>query len=86
MTISDNLCRVIEATFLPHCYNISELIQQLDAPMNVEVGIWGPAPVQQAWSMHTVEQMLAIPILDGQPCMVHKYDFEDVPCLYITLK
>lgn len=88
-TISDDLCRVIEATFLPHCYTISELIQLLDegcTKTNVDAGIWGPAPVQQAWSMHTVEQMLAIPILDGQPCMVHKHDFEDVPCLYITLK
>jgi hypothetical protein len=86
-TISDDLSRVVEATFLPHCYNISELIQQLDeSPMNVEVGIWGPAPLQQAWSMHTAKQMLAIPILDGQPCMVHKYEFEDIPCLYITLK
>jgi len=88
-TIVDDLCRVVEATFLPHCYTISELIAQLDesyTKTNVDVGIWGPAPVQQAWSMHTVEQMLAIPILDGQPCMIHKHDFEDVPCLYVTLK
>jgi hypothetical protein len=88
-TIPDDLCRVIEATFLPHCYKISELIQLLDpsyTQTNVEVGIWANTRIQQAWSMHTVEQMLAIPILDGQPSIIHKHDFEDVPCLYITLK
>lgn len=88
-TISDDLGRVIEATFLPHCHTIKELLQQLDsdsAQMNIEISIWGPAPLQQAWSIHTAEQMLAIPILDGQPCIVHKYEFEDVPCLYTTLK
>jgi len=88
-TISDDLCRVIDATFLPHCYKISELIQLLDSSCtqtNVDVGIWANTRIQQAWSMHTVEQMLAIPILDGQPSIIHKHDFEDVPCLYITLK
>lgn len=89
-TISDDLGRVIEATFLPHCHTINELLQQLEVDstqMNsIEISIWGPVLVQQAWSIHTVEQMLAIPILDGQPCIVHKYEFEDVPCLYTTLK
>jgi len=88
-TISDNLGRVIEATFLPHCHTIKELLQQLDsdsAQMDVKIGIWGPASLQQAWSMHTTQQMLTIPILDGQPCIVHKYEFEEVPCLHVALK
>ena len=86
-TISDDLGRVIEATFLPHCHTIKELLQQLDVTqMDVEIGIWGPAPLQQAWSMHPMEQMLTFPILDGQPCIVHKYEFEDVPCLHVALK
>jgi len=78
----------IDATFLPTCINVHDILLQLDIPLeDAEVGIWGPAPLQDTWYELTLQEALGAPILDGQPSLVHdKGDstvFEDIPCILI---
>ena len=80
------LPQVIDATFLPTCINVHDILLQLDIPLeDAEVGIWGPAPLQDAWYELTLQEALAAPILDGQPCLVYDKGnstvFEDIPCI-----
>jgi hypothetical protein len=82
----------VEATFLPHVDNVIELLQQLDCVIEEAnlLGIWGPAPLQETWYELTLQETLAAPILDGQPCLVHDVEdpewvFEDIPCILFSL-
>lgn len=89
---SQKLPIFVDATFLPHVENVIELLQQLDCVIEEAtlLGILGPAPLQEAWYDLTMQQILAAPILDGQPCLVHDVEdpaflFEDIPCIHISL-
>lgn len=74
----------IMGTYLPSCNTIRQLLSHITAvnEEKLEVGIWGPYPLQDAWSDLTTVDALDADIGSDLAFYMHT---EEIPCLLFTV-